>query len=304
MAQCCMHVHRCGTSLQAAAAASATAGKYHRPAVRPPAPPPHAASLASPAPSPTCLHCSYLSGCSSGMLHLWQFGQPRALATYTPGGGPLGEWMLAGGSPSVEACWKCVPRLAEPYALPFPPRCTSCVNCPPPLLRLSAASPAVPGSELASINKSFSGLLSFSRSFKQSSAAPRWVAGLGSSRSSSSSDDRHQPTCSGSGSGGGSSSIPVPALPPCRLASIRSSTSTPCHRESPAGWPTGAERQPCALPPAGSASLLWGRAASSPRGASTPPTGAGPPLDLLLNGTVSCVLCVMRRRWMARCGRQ
>ncbi|KAL4433701.1 hypothetical protein ABPG75_000142 [Micractinium tetrahymenae] len=57
----------------------------------------------------------YLSGCGSGRLHLWQFGEQQALATYTP----------------------------------------------------------VPGSELASINRSFSGLLSFSRSFKQSSAAPR-----------------------------------------------------------------------------------------------------------------------------------
>lgn len=57
----------------------------------------------------------YLTGCSSGRLHLWQFGEQQSLATYTP----------------------------------------------------------VPGSELANITRSFSGLLSFSRSFKQSTAAPR-----------------------------------------------------------------------------------------------------------------------------------
>jgi WD40 repeat protein len=57
----------------------------------------------------------YLTGCSSGLLHLWQFGEQHALATYTP----------------------------------------------------------VPGSELEKINQTFSGLLSFSRSFKYSTAAPR-----------------------------------------------------------------------------------------------------------------------------------
>lgn len=29
--------------------------------------------------------CRYLTGCSSGLLHLWQFGEQHALATYTPG---------------------------------------------------------------------------------------------------------------------------------------------------------------------------------------------------------------------------
>lgn len=32
---------------------------------------------------PSC--CRYLTGCSSGRLHLWQFGEQQALATYTPG---------------------------------------------------------------------------------------------------------------------------------------------------------------------------------------------------------------------------
>lgn len=40
---------------------------------------------------------------------------------------------------------------------------------------LPAMPVAVPGSELDSISKTFSGLLSFSRSFKLSPTAPRWV---------------------------------------------------------------------------------------------------------------------------------
>ena len=44
------------------------------------------------------------------------------------------------------------------------------VHCP-----LDFSPHAVPGSELDKINQTFSGLLSFSRSFKYSTAAPRWA---------------------------------------------------------------------------------------------------------------------------------
>lgn len=121
-----------------------------------------------------CLHaprsapigtCSYLTGCSSGRLHLWQFGEQQALATYTPGETPdphAGPCCC-----SFMLCCALVKKKDNTGEEGKHPRL--CANM---VLQICDFI-AVPGSELASISKTFSGLLSFSRSFKQSNAAPR-----------------------------------------------------------------------------------------------------------------------------------
>ncbi len=93
---------------------------------------------------------------------------------------------------------------------------------------------AVPGSELEKINQTFSGLLSFSRSFKYSTAAPRWASLSGVPA------DGQQATC-----------METSAINPLFCL---------------AGWQTGARRQQYALRQAASGLRLLGREAWLPPG--------------------------------------
>lgn len=125
----------------------------------------------------------------------------------------------------------------------------------------------VPGSELASINRSFSGLLSFSRSFKQSSSAPRWatmwrllLAGslLGQTEMLKACFFAANAHRCGLGSKG------------CSLGTTRKSCCGRVPIPRLANW---GKVVPCASRPAASALQQLGRAAWSPPGASMRPAG-------------------------------